>query len=94
MIMVPREGARRGRGADRDGLGLRAIGIMVLWAFVAGAVFSGVHYVGPMPDEFAVRSSFVFRWILGLALTGSTRHERLAAAVWTHTLYDVWVMVL
>jgi len=68
-----------------------AILVMVLWAFASAAVFSGMHYVGPLGDPFAVRS-FAARAVLGLALTLVYATRGFAAAVWTHSLYDVWVL--
>jgi hypothetical protein len=62
------------------------------WALVAAAVFSGWHYVGELGDPFEMRS-FVFRWVCGLAFTVIYAFRGFAPAVWTHTLYDVWVLV-
>ena len=74
-------------------LSFRAALLMLGWALAAAAVFSGVHYVGTIHDTFEL-SSFVFRWVLGLALTLIFVTRGFAAAVWAHALYDVWVMVL
>ncbi len=63
------------------------------WAVVCAGIFSGMHYVGALGDAFDVRS-FVARTVLGLALTLVYRTRGFAAAVWTHALYDVWVLVL
>jgi hypothetical protein len=73
-------------------LGVRAIAIMVAWAIVSAAVFSGMHYIGPLGDAFDERS-FVARAVLGLALTLVFAMRGFAAAVWTHALYDMWVLV-
>jgi hypothetical protein len=73
-------------------LGLRAVLVMLVWAVVSAAVFSGMHYVGPLGDPFDARS-FVARGVLGLALTLVYSMRGFAAAVWTHALYDVWVLV-
>ncbi|MBS2016561.1 MAG: CPBP family intramembrane metalloprotease [Deltaproteobacteria bacterium] len=70
----------------------RALGVMTAWAVVCAMVFSGVHYVGPMSDSFQL-ASFTFRMLLGLALTLIYTTRGFAAAVWTHALYDVWVLV-
>jgi len=70
-----------------------AIVVMGLWAVVCAAVFSAVHYTGPLGDSFELRS-FVARALLGLALTLVYATRGFAAAVWTHVLYDVWVLVL
>jgi hypothetical protein len=71
----------------------RAFLVATLWAFVAAALFSGVHYIGSLGDSFQL-SSFVFRWVLGLVLTLIFVLRGFATAVWTHALYDVWVLVL
>jgi hypothetical protein len=70
----------------------RTLAIMVGWATVCAFVFSAVHYIGPMADGFQL-PSFVFRLVLGLALTLIFATRGFAAAVWTHALYDVWVLV-
>jgi hypothetical protein len=74
-------------------LSLRAIVVMVVWALACAVLFSGMHYVGALGDPFELRS-FVARAVLGLALTLVYATRGFAAAVWTHALYDVWVLVL
>ncbi len=74
------------------GFSLRTLAIVSGWAIACALVFSGVHYVGPMADSFAL-PSFLFRALLGLALTLIFATRGFAAAVWTHALYDVWVLV-
>lgn len=63
------------------------------WALICAGVFSGVHYVGSLGDAFSMQS-FVYRFVLGLVLTLIFVTRGFAVAVWTHALYDVWVMVL
>lgn len=63
------------------------------WAVIAAAVFSGWHYVGALGDPFELRS-FVFRWVCGLVFTAIYVLRGFAPAVWTHALYDIWVLVL
>jgi hypothetical protein len=70
-----------------------AVLVMIFWAFASAAVFSGMHYVGAMSDAFNVRT-FAARAVLGLALTLVYAMRGFAAAVWTHALYDVWVLVV
>jgi hypothetical protein len=70
-----------------------AIFVMLVWAVLTAAVFSGMHYVGMLGDRFDIRS-FVARGVLGLALTLVYAMRGFAAAVWTHALYDMWVLVL
>jgi membrane protease YdiL (CAAX protease family) len=72
---------------------LSAVLIMAVWALVCAAIFSGMHYVGALGDPFDARS-FVARAVLGLALTVVYATRGFAAAVWTHALYDIWVLVL
>lgn len=79
--------------ATASGFSLRSILIMAGWAVVCAMIFSGVHYVGPLSDTFRL-SSFTFRAVLGLALTAIFVTRGFAAAVWTHAIYDVWVLVL
>jgi Type II CAAX prenyl endopeptidase Rce1-like len=74
-------------------LGFGGVSIMVLWSLVSAAIFSGMHYVGALGDPFDARS-FVARAVLGLALTLVYASRGFAAAVWTHALYDVWVLVM
>jgi hypothetical protein len=72
---------------------VKAVGVMLAWALVCAGAFSGMHYVGALGDVFDLRS-FVARAALGLALTLVYTTRGFAAAVWTHALYDVWVLVL
>ncbi len=74
------------------GTGPRLIATVV-WALVAAMVFSGWHYVGALGDGFNLQS-FVFRAVCGLVLTAIYAFRGFAPAVWTHALYDVWVLVL
>ncbi len=67
--------------------------VVLGWAILAAAAFSGWHYLGPLGDAFEARS-FVFRWVCGLAFTAIYAFRGFAPAVWTHVLYDVWVLVL
>lgn len=88
------------------GLGVRLVGslfgvfsgpkhavIVLGWAVIAAALFSAWHYVGAFGEPFELRT-FVFRWICGLIFTGIYAFRGFAPAVWTHTLYDIWVFIL
>ena len=56
-------------------------------------LFSLAHYVGPGGDTFAIHS-FLFRFLAG-ALFGIIFLGRgLAVAVYTHAIYDIYVLVL
>jgi hypothetical protein len=74
-------------------LPFKRIVVALAWATVSAAVFSGWHYAGALGDPFELRS-FVFRWVCGLIFTAIYAFRGFAPAVWTHTLYDVWVLVL
>ncbi len=65
----------------------------LVWAVVAAAAFSAWHYMGPFGDAFDLRT-FVFRWVAGLVFTVIYVFRGFAPAVWTHALYDIWVLVL
>ena len=79
-------------GAPARRFSFTSLAVMASWAVVCAVVFSGVHYIGPMSDSFAL-PSFLFRLVLGLVLTLIFATRGFAAAVWTHALYDVWVLV-
>ena len=67
--------------------------LLIVWALCAAAVFSGWHYFGELGDPWD-GPSFVFRAVCGLVLTAIFVFRGFAPAVWTHALYDVWVLVL
>jgi Type II CAAX prenyl endopeptidase Rce1-like len=88
------------------GLGARVVGMLFPlltpfrkqmttfgWAIVSAAVFSGWHYVGALGDPFDAKS-FIFRWVCGLVFTAIYAFRGFAPVVWTHALYDIWVLVL
>jgi hypothetical protein len=79
----------------RKVLGKGGMGFLasVGWAIIAASVFSGWHYFGALGDSFELKS-FVFRMVCGLVLTAIYAFRGFAPAVWTHAIYDLWVMVL
>lgn len=74
-------------------LPLKSLVLTAGWAVVAAGVFSAWHYVGVLGEPFEVRS-FVFRWVCGLVFTAIYVFRGFAPVVWTHALYDIWVLVL
>jgi hypothetical protein len=79
--------------ASPSKLSVRSLVIMLVWCCVAAAAFSGMHYIGEYGDTFKL-TSFTFRFLLGVALSLIYATRGFAAAVWSHALYDVWVIVL
>jgi membrane protease YdiL (CAAX protease family) len=67
--------------------------LSVFWAFACAALFSFWHHLGPYGEPFAW-TPFLFRWVCGLVFTVIFVFRGFAPAVWTHTLYDLWVLVL
>lgn len=63
------------------------------WALLSALAFSLWHYVGALGDPFEPRS-FVFRWVCGVVFCLIFEFRGFAPAVWTHVLYDIWVLVL
>lgn len=63
-------------------------------AAIAGAfVFSLVHYIGTMSDVFDA-SSFVFRFLFGLALNIILLTRGFGVAAWTHSLYNIMIVMV
>jgi membrane protease YdiL (CAAX protease family) len=56
-------------------------------------IFSSVHYIGAMSDQFQLQS-FVFRFLAGLYLAAIYRFRGFAVAVYTHAIYDVIVFFI
>ena len=73
--------------------GSRRLVSWLVWAALTAALFSGWHYVGDLGDDFEWKS-FTFRWVCGMVFTVIFAFRGFAPAVWTHALYDLWVIVL
>jgi hypothetical protein len=67
--------------------------VVPLWGLACAVGFSLWHHLGGMGEPFALRP-FVFRTLCGLVFTAIYGFRGFAPAVWTHALYDIWVMVL
>jgi hypothetical protein len=77
-------------------LGLQGLGasfVTAAWGVAGALAFSYWHYTGDLGEQMEA-SSFVFRAVCGLVLTAIFAFRGFAPAVWTHALYDVWVMVI
>jgi hypothetical protein len=65
----------------------------VLAAILAALLFSAFHYIGPYAYPLEL-GSFTFRFLSGLALNALFITRGFGIAVWTHALYDVYVMMM
>lgn len=73
--------------------GARGLVLVGCWGVLESMTFSAWHYTGAMGDGWDT-GSFVFRAVCGLTLTAIFAFRGFAPAVWTHALYDLWVMLL
>jgi hypothetical protein len=85
-------GLRLVRTLFNAGSGTRRVVSFFGFALFTSALFSGWHYVGEFGDPFELRS-FVFRLVCGVVFTAIYAFRGFAPVVWTHALYDLWVMV-
>jgi hypothetical protein len=74
------------------GSGARRVFSWLGFAALTSALFSGWHYLGEFGDPFELKS-FVFRFVCGVVFTAIYAFRGFAPVVWTHALYDLWVMV-
>ncbi len=59
---------------------------------LAALIFSGVHYIGEYADSL-VLSTFLFRFLFGLALNLIYVIRGFGMAAWTHAIYDLIVVL-
>ena len=67
---------------------------MARWSRLRCSFSAGVHYVGAFWRSRSRSRPSSFRLTLGLVLTLIFVTRGFAAAVWTHAVYDAWVLVL
>jgi hypothetical protein len=65
--------------------------VYAAWGLVSAMIFAGWHHVGSMGEPFAL-APFVFRTVCGIVFTLIYYFRGFAPAVWTHALYDIWVL--
>jgi len=66
-----------------------SIGVAII---IAALIFSGIHYVGDFADIWLL-SSFLFRFLFGLALNLIYVIRGFGMAAWTHAIYDLIVVI-
>jgi membrane protease YdiL (CAAX protease family) len=59
-------------------------------AIIAAILFSAVHYIGSLGDNFTFYS-FIYRFLMGLLFSGLLLLRGFGITSWTHALYDVFV---
>ncbi len=74
-------------------LGLRGWLALGLAFVVSSLLFSAAHHVGPLGEELRL-GVFVFRFLAGLVFAALYQYRGFAIAVYTHTLYDIYVLML
>ena len=78
-------------GAKRV-LGWRPLPAGVVATVLGALIFSAFHYIGPFGDRFEVYS-FVFRTIAGLFFSALYLLRGFGVTAWTHSLYDVFLLL-
>ena len=64
----------------------------ILSASIAAIIFSAVHYIGTLGDEFTLQS-FMFRFLFGLAFNFLYVLRGFGVVAWTHALYDILLTI-
>jgi len=74
-------------------LGLRRWLALPLAVLVSSLLFSAAHHLGPLGEPVRL-GVFVYRTLAGVLFAILYRTRGFAIAVYTHTLYDLYVMVI
>ncbi|HTI06531.1 MAG TPA: CPBP family glutamic-type intramembrane protease [Gemmatimonadales bacterium] len=73
-------------------LGLRPLPAGIAATIIGAIIFSAFHYIGPYGDRLNIYS-FVFRAIAGVFFSGLYLLRGFGITAWTHSLYDVFLLV-
>jgi hypothetical protein len=65
---------------------------VLLAVVVSSFIFSLFHYIGPLGEPLQI-GSFAFRFVAGGVLAGLFALRGFAVAAWTHSLYDVFLLL-
>ncbi len=85
LVSALANGARLALGWGRGTAGTMA-------TLLGALIFSAFHYVGPYGDPLQL-TSFVFRFIGGLAFSALYLLRGFGITAWTHALYDVFLVL-
>jgi hypothetical protein len=77
----------------RPGSRLRRHSLSFGWALLCALIFSAWHHVGVLGEELDAQV-FVFRAVCALVFTLIYVARGFAPVVWTHVVYDLWVLAL
>ncbi len=91
--LVFRLGIMGGGAIALMALGVRRAPAIVIAIVVSSALFSGAHHIGPLGDPFTLEV-FTYRFLAGVAFALLFLFRSLAHAVYTHFLYDVYVLLI
>jgi len=75
------------------GLGFRRWLAMLVGLAISSVLFSAMHHIPPYGDPFSV-GVFTFRVLAGACFGLLFWYRGFAVAVYTHALYDLWVLVV
>jgi len=73
--------------------GFDAKGSVFAGIVVGALLFSAVHYMGSMGDVFTLQS-FTFRFLFGMALNALLMLRGFGITAWTHSLYNVMLILV
>jgi hypothetical protein len=76
----------------RPGSRLERYSLALGWALVCALIFSAWHHMGALGEELD-GPVFVFRAVCALVFTLIYVTRGFAPVVWTHVVYDLWVLV-
>lgn len=75
------------------GLGFRRWVALGLAMLASSLLFSAAHHVGPLGEPLRI-GAFVYRTLAGLVFATLYQQRGFAIAVYTHALYDIYVLLL
>lgn len=91
--LVFRLGLFAGGAALLSRLGARPIIALAIAAIASSVAFSLAHHAGAHAEAFEIHA-FVYRLLAGVLFAAIFYYRSLAHAVYTHTLYDLYVMIV